>query len=719
MVAGSLALASEPASAQEGLFAGMQRGVESVFSAVSTTTISASGIVTRTTTRNIYPSLTLNLNALVFPALQLNAGGVFELNLLSIEVDRARSRSTITRNRPFFLLRSTNPVLSPGIGYSRREDRARTAGLSNVKLVNDEYSAHLGWNIEGGPRSNLQFLKTHTFDGERAFQDVTKDFGSIVSNYRYRNLGANYRGSYIKTTNQIQQLETRQVSQGARLDYSGAFIAKRLLWNATYNLNHQDLRTMATGDRGEVELPVIPFAGLSSISDTPVTAALAQNAPLIDGNLTASAGIDLGLPLALGDAQLRNIGLDLLTRTEVNRLLVWVDRDLPVDVANAFAWEVYSSEDNVIWRRESAVSAAPFGPFENRFQIDFTAITARHIKAVTRPLSAVVPDSSRFQDIFVTEIQAFVRRPAGQAGTTLEQTSHLFSTDVRMRLLNTPSLFYEGFYLSNGPNFVDTTTGTLSNGVSISHTFNRMFSAYARAAREQGIEPKGRRTATITTATLTFEPIPTFRSSVLYSGQNGRTAGAPNTTSAVFIQNAARPYQGIDVLFGMGWNSTTRDTGEMSHDRLINVSATVVPRSGVSLVVSYDERSTERSGSFTGSPQSLTRRTYASVSVDPLRTFHLVLGGEVIVSSGQARRTTLDIGANWTPFPDGTLQFVFASNEALRALEFGKDRSTVGAVRWNVSSRSYLDVSYQRTRSEFVLQTVESRIFNVSARLFR
>ena len=55
---------------------------------------------------------------------------------------------------------------------------------------------------------------------------------------------------------------------------------------------------------------------------------------------------------------------------------------------------------------------------------------------------------------------------------------------------------------------------------------------------------------------------------------------------------------------------------------------------------------------------------------------------------------------------------MFVYNEALRDLEFGKERNTVGAVRWNLSRRSYIDVSYQRTRSEFALQTIESRMFS-------
>ena len=102
-----------PARGQEGIFGGMQKGVETVFSTVSTTTTFASGAVTKTDTTNIYPALTLNLDALVYPNLRLNAGGVLELNRQSTRSLFGDTDSTITRNRPFFLLRSDQPgVLS-------------------------------------------------------------------------------------------------------------------------------------------------------------------------------------------------------------------------------------------------------------------------------------------------------------------------------------------------------------------------------------------------------------------------------------------------------------------------------------------------------------------------------------------------------------------------------------------------------------------------------
>ena len=138
----------------------------------------------------------------------------------------------------------------------------------------------------------------------------------------------------------------------------------------------------------------------------------------------------------------------------------------------------------------------------------------------------------------------------------------------------------------------------------------------------------------------------------------------------------------------------------------------------MSLTFSYDDTTTDRSGTFVGPPRFPTQRVYATVAVDPIRTLHLVLGEDVVAVTGEQTRTTHDIGVNWAPFPDGALQFVFAYDEALRDLEFGQEARTIGAVRWNLSRRSYIDVSYQRTKSEFVLQTIESSVFSVRVRLF-
>ncbi len=714
----SLALLARPASAQDGFFSGLQKNVDLTASSISTTTTSASGAVTKTDTTNVYPTLTLNLDGLIFPYLRLNVGGVFELNKLTTDIDGAQTSSTISRNRPFFLLRSTNPVFSPGFGFFRREDRNRTVGGSDLKLINNEWDGYLGWNPDGGPKSQFQFVRSDTFDANRAFQDTTKDYGSVVSNYSFKNLNLAYRGAYIDTNDKLHDVDTRQVIQGGRVGYGGSFIDKRLSVNGTYDVLHQDLTTVASGRGGEVAVPLTVFAGLSALSDTPLIAPLAQNPLLVDGNLTAGAGVDLGLPVPPADTQARNIGVDFLNPAKVSRFLVWVDRDLPIEITNSFSWDIYSSIDNVVWRQETTVAVAPFGPFERRFQVDFPAITARYVKVVVRPLAAAVVNSSNYPHILVTEIQPFMVQPPGDVRTTLTQTTHLVNTDVRFRILNAPALYYEGSFFYNGPGTFGTHTDTLSNGLSANHSFNRIFSTFGRIAREQGTEPEGHRTANVTNATLTIDPLPTFRTSLLWNGMDEHIGGIPRSRNGFFVQNAAQPYQGVNLQFGVGWSATTDLTGAGSRDRIVNLSGTVSPREHVSLTFSYDDTTSNRSGPFTGVPHFHTQRVYAALAVDPTRTLHFVVGEEVVAVTGQNSMTTLDLAASWSPFPDGALQFTFAYNNALRPLEFGRDRNTLASVRWNLSRRSYIDVSYQRTRSEFVFQTNESRVFSTSLRLF-
>lgn len=710
------ALLAQPVWAQDSIFNGMQKGLELRASSISTITRFPTGQATKSETTNLSPAFRLYLDALVYPTLRVNAGGLFEINRLSTTIDGGNTDSTITRNRPFFVLRSTNPVFSPGFGYFRREERSRIAELSDVKLVNDEYAAYLGWNPAGGPRSDFRLVRTRTFDGTGTLQDVKRQFGTLVSNYTYGQLGAFYRGGYLKTDDQLLGLETVQLTHDARVTDSGALLDRRLVWNATYNINYRDLRSQASGSGGEIDVPVNPFGGLSSLSDTPTISRLSENAQLIDGNLEAGAGVNIGLVAPPADTQARNIGLDFLNPTEVNRLLVWVNRDLPVEVARSFSWEIYSSTDNITWRRETTASSAPFGPFENRFELLFPAMTVRYLKVVTRTLAVTVPESSRYSEILVTEVQAFARRTAGENTNRITQTTHVVNSDLRMRLVD--SVYYEGFFLYNGPSAVGTSTTTLSNGVSVNRAFGRVFSAYARGAREQGHEPRGDRVANVTNATLTIDPIPTFRSSVVYTGRDESIAGLPNDRRAVFVQNSAQLYRGFNILFGFGWNSLSREEGQHSEDRLVNLTATIVPVQRASFTLSYDTTATKRSGTFVGPPDLDIRRLYAALALDPVRTVHLAVAGEVLSVTAQPTRKILNVNANWTPFAGGAVQFIVAHNENLRAIEFGTDKNSVAAMRWNLPRGSYFDLSYQKTTSEFVFQTIETRVFSFTIRLF-
>jgi hypothetical protein len=624
--------------------------------------------------------------------------------------------SSQTRLRPFFELRSTSQVLAPGFGYYRRENRTSVEGFPLLDLVSEDYAGYLMWRPAGLPFSEFQFIRTNSYDEGREFLDTTKDFGSIISRYDFRNLNVYYLGSILDSTDRANGIDSHQVSNAVRLGYSQFFLDKRLLWNTMYNLGHLSLTTESNGSGGEVAVPVVTVGGLSAVSDTPITTRLTTNPGLIDGNLAASAGINLGLPPVGADARARNLGLDFLSPTEVNRLLVWVDRELPVEIARTFTWEVYSSPDNVLWRRESNVGLAPFGPFENRFQLDFPSITARYLKVVTRPLSGAVPDAARYPDIFVTEMQAFLRRPAGGFRDEITRTNQDLSTDVRYRILDSPAFYYEGSYWFNdGGDTGD--RHQLSNGVSVNSQLGRAWSAFGRAALETGSLPEGNRVATVTNGTLTYNPISTFNASILYTGQNEWIDGEEDSRRGTSIQTNSQLYRGVDLQVGFGWNFVTRDNGEGLRDRFLTVTAALEPRPNLTLTVTYDNTVTERTGTPIGDLAYRAERVFATLAWDPFPTLHLAVAEEWVVNDLERSRAFTNIGASWSPFPDGTVQFFLTYNESLRPLEYGTERDSRQGVRWRFSGRSYLDVSYETVRTESVLQLTESKIVSANLRL--
>ncbi len=717
VLAAALLMTAWTASAQS-LPEGLRAVLDVNSSAVTTRTTTASGSVTTTDTTNFYPRLTLNLETLVSPTFRLTGGGVFEINSSSGRSGDTDIDTALTNLRPFVELRSTNALFAPGVGYYRRTNRMRSGGRTVLDLVNEDYAAYLTWNPEGLPRTSAQFVRTRTFDTNRTSQDGTRDLGSILSRYAFRDVNLYYQGTYLDTTDRVHGFESRQVSNGGRVEHSRSAFSNRLTWNATYYVNRQSLTTTARGEEGQVEFPVSAFAGLSSLNDTPVNGTLPQNPALVDGNLTAGAGINIGLSAPGLDSQARNIGLDLASLVEVNRLLVWVDRELPPNIASTFSWDVYSSTDNLFWKRETTVSAAPFGPFENRFQLDFRGVVARYLKVVTRPLSPAVIDAGRYPDILVTELQAILTRRAGEARGRQTRTMQNLNTDLRLRLLDAPMLYYEGSYWYNSVGIDGLERDTLSNGVSLTHRFNRLVGTYARAAIERGIQPEGRRNATVTNATLTLDPLPTLRTALLYTGQDEEIGGRPNDRQGFTVQTNAQVYRGVETQVGFGWNVTTRETGERLRDRLLNASATIAPRPDLTLSFTYSDTATTLTNAFGGLERYDTRSGYLTLAVDPFRTLHLVLGEEVVVMRNTKTRLTHNIGANWAPFPDGTLQLIVAYNEARRDLYFGTERTFRAGARWAFSRQSYIDLSYHRLESEFVSLSSDSRIYSADLKIF-
>ncbi len=718
-----LALVPVGASAQ-GILSGISGFLDSNYTFNSTKTTDSSGNTTKTESNTFNNRLSLNVNTSIFPNLRLSAGALFEKDIALSKSDDTNTKSTSTKFNPFFNLTLSTPVYTAGIGYSRREDTEKASGSPALALVNEQYNAILGWKPDGFPSMDILLQRTNNFDEKRDIQNTTQDFGSLSSRFIYKNLEVRYLGSYTDLTDKINNVETTDLLQTGRLSYSDYFFNKRVSFNATYNITFDRITVSQKGKGtggGRVSFQTFPFAGLSKVDNTLDNITLDSNPSLIDGNTAGSVGIDL-----ISDPPLvkRQLGLDLLNPTEVNQLLLWVDRELTPAVASSFSWDVFISDDGSTWTHWAGPVTGSFGPFQNRFEIDFPNVTPakRFIKVVTTPLTrtVLVPPN-----IFVTELQAFLMKTSAEVvGTGREKTtttiSHIVETEAKTRIFDIPLLYYDlSYFLSRSETDGSTRlTWTLSNGLSLNQTLSKVFSVTARAAREDGVDENEKRTAYVYNATIMATPLRTLRNSLVYGGRSEDIGGKSDRTNSVYLNNIAELYKGVDVNLGGGFDWATNAAGQKTQTTRINVGANMIPHPRMILTLNYSDMTTRTSGG--GQPGSTTSSSVVTLttSYSPFDTVRLLASLDISSQTGMKTSVFQNYAINWSPFPEGNLQFNISYNETLRSEDNAKERIFIPSMRWKITNKAFLDVSYLWDKLSSATLKSNSQSVNTSLKIF-
>ena len=707
----------------QGLLQGVSGLLELNYSFLSTKTTDATGVTTKTITNNFNPRVTLTVNTNIFPNLKLDAGIIVEKNISWLKTDGMSTKSDTTDLRPYINLTLNTPLYTAGIGYDRRQETVKTSGSPGVTTVNEDYNVILGWRPEGLPVIDVRLTRTNLFDEKHNVQDTTTDYGLLSARYTYKNLDVRYQGTYTDTKDKLNEVDTKDYLNTGRITYSDMFFNNRVSFNGSYNISYEETNTTATGKGGEVSFQISPFAGLSIINippPSPIT--LVSNPALIDGNTTTSAGINIGLPPLGGDTtSLRQVGLDFLVSTQVNSLFLWVDRDLSA-ATNILTFffsniQVWTSSDNLNWTQVLGVTVS-FGQFQNRFEINFTnPVTTRYIKVVTLPLQNFVSGATSFPNIFITELQAFIKKPAAQVKGKVTKLTHILNIDSRTRILDIPTLFYEFSYFLDKTD-PGQTTYTVSNGFSVNQRFSSIFSGSARVAREDGTEEGKKRWAYVYNASIVATPLTTLRHNLIYSGRIEEIGGKSTKNNSIFLQNNATLYKGIDIILGGGYNFSTLETGQKQDNTIINFGANIVPHRTTTITLIYSDTITNQSGGGLPSTSTFTRRGDLSVAYRPFETLYIFTSWEILAQKGQKIQTTQNYGLNWSPFPEGTLQFNFSYNESILSENNQKNRLITPSVRWNITRRSYLDLSYQYIHTSSKLEKSDSNGFSANLKIF-
>ena len=694
--------------------------VDLVYSKSDVKTGDSSGATSQSRLSSFSQQYRLTLNKSFFPNLNLTGGGIFEKAITDSNSAGRDTTSIDTKTKPFFDLRLATPLYKAGVGYSRAEDEQKTSGSPSTTNVNERKYAILGWMPEGFPDWNVRLEKSDTFDKERVLQDTSTKQAFMTVHYAYKGLDLRYQPSYRDQVDRIGDVEQINRTHNGRATYSRTFFQGRSSLSGSYEVTRAETEIVARGG-GEVSFPLIPLSGLSALDDTPADGALDPNPAMIDGNLTASAGLNLGLPSLGGDARPRNMGLDFGIGTETNTLHVWVDRKLPPEIANAFTWEVYTSPDNRVessWNLVTTVAAAPFDPFLNRFEIRFSNVTSQFIKVVTRPLITppIVPNPSDFQDIFVTEIQAFLTRPADEVRGKTTRTTQTGTVDFRTRLLDRPSLYYDFSYNTVTVSPPSRTQSSMTNGLSASHVFSGIFSGSGRVAREDNRADDRKEAAYSYTASLQAVPLRTLRHVLLFTGRNEKLVDGPQDTYSLVLQNTAQLYKGIQVNLNGGVTREKKASGEKQETENLLFGATFAPNRMLTLALNFNGSWMDRTGGERPDENTVDRRGDASISYRPFDTLYLV-GSVSRIERPSIQDTVQNYGLNWSPFPSGALQFNFAFNQDLSARDNSKVRTVRPTLRWNVTSRIALDLSYEDTKAESTAGTTDNKTFSSRLRL--
>ncbi len=653
----------------------------------------------------------LNVAKSIFPNIQFNGGGIFDRDVTNSTIDDVERESIMTNSRPFFDLTLRTPLYSAGAGFSKREEKTETQDLPGQSKVNEQYNAMFGWRPADLPSIEMRVEKINLYDKEHLLADTTTTSGFMNCNYSRNNLSLQYRPSFQKSSIRLDGVETKSMANNGRATYGNSFFNDRISFYTGLTVSRLHADTMANGS-GLLSNPIFPFKGLFVLDDLLSQGTLPEAQALVDGNLVDDSGVNLGLPGIGDDRRSRNMGLDFGNDVEVNRLLLWVDRQLPSAIASSFSWEIYTSADNLNWRLHATVFPASFDAFQNFFDIDFPATTVRYVRVTVRPLAISVPGATDFPNIVVTELQAFIRKPATALAGSSSASSQVYNMDVRSRLWDGHELYHEFSYFLATSDPGSQRRMTLSNAMAASRRFSPIFSGSMRLAREELEEKLKSGQANVYNVSLRADPLRTLNHSLLFSGRRELMESESMDRDAVFLQNWAELYPGLDIYLHSGLIDQRQGNGEKDTSTVINYGATMTPHRTMTVTLSGSDNSTRMSGGERPEATKKDKRWDVGASFRPFETVYLVAAVGSLTQENR-RDTLKNFAVNWSPFPYGTLRFGFAYNQEFHTEDESVLTTIQPSMRWEISRRILLDVSCAFLETDSILRMMDATTYNV------
>ena len=665
----------------------------------------------------------LTLSRALYPNLHFLASGIFERTRINVTQNDTDMTVISTLSQPYLDLTLRDPFVTIGGTYSKQETRAESVGFSTTTLFNETYSSIFSWRPDALPTIDLRWKDTNVFDRTRSTQNVSNELLTFTTTYDpVKNLRLRYASSRDDVQDKMLGTETRTTTDSSRVNYDGGLLDNRIAVSANYQSSRQDTELLQSST-GVLSAPQFAFSGLAAIDDTPTLGALDPNLALVDSVVEVGSGITIGLPVTVTGA--RNIGLDFGTPKKVDTLslsVIWNNALLPIEIANTFSWAVYTSSDNMNWTLQTTVAQAAFSTANNRFDIPVPGLTTRYIKVVVSPLTPAEATASPFfstapdQQIYVTELQAFAAVATGGAGSSVVSSTQIVDGSVKVRLTNTPLLFYDfTYYSSISEGFVTARRSTMTNGLSASHRFSEVFSGSSRLLREDDSGPAGDLVSYRLNVTVNAVPLRTLSHTLTYNLVDIQGPQEELWRNSVYLTNIATLYRGVDANLSGGLSTQSSSTGVKQNSTTIMFGATVAPRTNLSINPSYSATSSEQYGGGIPDSTNATRTKDLSFVYTPLPAVYLTASWGSVTQSGRQDRLK-NYGISWSPFPGGALQISVSYTENWRSTDANHTTFLAETARWNITNRAFFLLSHYDSTSTSTIVTSDATGYTAELR---
>jgi hypothetical protein len=146
-------------------------------------------------------------------------------------------------------------------------------------------------------------------------------------------------------------------------------------------------------------------------------------------------------------------------------------------------------------------------------------------------------------------------------------------------------------------------------------------------------------------------------------------------------------------------------------------SLNVMPRRDLSLSINYSLNRTDLSGGNQGNVTSSTRRGDVGITYRPFTNLYLLASLGQLQQTDRKADLVQNYGLNWSPFPDGTLQFNFSYQENVRTQNEERSRLISPSLTWKITNRAILELSYPLLRTTSLSGATESETFSANLRM--